>query len=61
MEPPTLEEPTTPRDPLPPKPDQAAPAPVSPTGSPTGAPETARSQQGAFLTTAQGVRVRDTD
>ncbi len=60
-EPPTLEEPTQPRDPLPPKPDGRAPEAVSPTGTPTGAPVDARAQAGAFLTTATGARLRDTD
>ncbi len=58
---PTVEEPRSPREPLPPKPDQQSPASVSPTGTPTGAPATARAQSGDFLTTAQGARVRDTD
>ena len=56
-EPPTVEEATEPREPLPPAPDQAQPAPVSP----TGADADDRQQQGAYLTTAQGVRLRDTD
>lgn len=60
-EPPALEEPTTPREPLPPKPDQRGPEAVSPTGSPTGAPATARAQSGQYLTTAQGLRLPDTD
>ncbi|MEU4806244.1 catalase [Actinosynnema sp. NPDC023587] len=60
-EPPSVTEPTEPREPLPPKPDQDAPETVSPTGAPTGAPKVANSQQGAFLTTAQGVRLYDTD
>ncbi|TQJ58815.1 catalase [Arthrobacter sp. SLBN-83] len=60
-EPPALEEPTTPREPLPPKPDQRGPEAVSPTGSPTGAPATARAQSGQYLTTAQGLRLQDTD
>ncbi|SNT42418.1 catalase [Rhodococcoides kyotonense] len=38
-----------------PRPDQSSPAPVGPTGS----PET-RTQDGTFLTTAQGVRLPDT-
>jgi len=59
--PPTLEEPTTPHEPFAPKPDQAAPEVVSATGKPTGAPETSRSQSGMFLTTAQGLRLPDTD
>ncbi|MDQ0849934.1 catalase [Arthrobacter sp. B3I9] len=61
VEPPTLEEPTTPREPLPPKPDQQGPVAVSPTGSPTGAPANSRAQSGAYLTTAQGLRLPDTD
>ena len=40
VEPPALEEPTAPREPLPPKPDQQGPEAVSPTGSPTGGPAT---------------------
>jgi catalase len=60
-EPPTVEEPTAPRDPLPPKPDQRSPESVSPTGTPTGAPATARAQSDAYLTTKQGVRQHDTD
>ncbi|WP_460770691.1 catalase [Mariniluteicoccus flavus] len=54
---PSVDEPTTPHDPLPPKPDQQGPEPVGPTG---GAPET-RAQQGAYLTTAQGARLADSD
>ncbi|GII81634.1 catalase [Sphaerisporangium rufum] len=60
-EPPSLEEPTAPREPLPPKKEQGAPPVVTPTGAETGAPVTAQGQQGAYLTTAQGVRLRDTD
>src|SRR3712207_297018 len=60
-EPATLETPLTPREPLPPKPDQQSPEAVSPTGSPTGAPDTARAQSGQYLTTAQGLRLRDTN
>ncbi|MDO3703050.1 catalase [Micromonospora sp. C28SCA-DRY-2] len=59
--PPTVAEPTTPHDPLPPKKEQAAPETRTPTGAPTGVPSTAKGQQGAFLTTAQGARLRDTD
>lgn len=58
---PTVEEPTTPQEPLPPKSEQDAPETVTPTGVPSGAPKTAKSQQGEFLTTAQGARLRDTD
>ncbi|GAB3933111.1 hypothetical protein GCM10027614_03450 [Micromonospora vulcania] len=58
---PTVEEPTTPHDPLPPKEEQGAPQTRTPTGAETGAPTTANGQQGAHLTTAQGARLRDTD
>ncbi|WP_433824535.1 catalase [Actinoplanes sp. CA-015351] len=57
----TLEEPTTPREPLPPKGEQGAPETRSPTGAETGSPAPVNSQQGAYLTTATGVRLRDTD
>ncbi|GAA2207309.1 catalase CatB [Nonomuraea monospora] len=60
-EPASLEQPTEPREPLPPKPDQTGPDTGSPTGEPTGAPQAAMAQTGAFLTSAQGVRLRDTD
>ena len=60
-EPPSLEEPVEPRDPLPPKPDQGAPETRTPTGARTGAPATAMGQQDAYLTTAQGLRLYDTD
>ncbi|GAA3290678.1 catalase CatB [Streptomyces cinereospinus] len=60
-EPPTVHEPTEPRGPLPPKPDQAAPATVSPTGVPTGADPGTRAQRDPYLTTAQGSRLYDTD
>ncbi|MFI7468761.1 catalase [Nonomuraea sp. NPDC049646] len=59
--PPELEEPTEPREPLPPKPDQTGPDTVSPTGQPTGASQDQMAQGGEYLTTAQGVRLRDTD
>ncbi|MGW7361461.1 catalase [Streptomyces sp. NPDC054802] len=60
-EPPTVEEPTEPRQPLPPKPDQTVPATVSPTGQETGAEQADLAQGGAYLTTAQGARLPDTD
>ncbi|QYC44102.1 Catalase HPII [Nonomuraea coxensis DSM 45129] len=60
-EPPSLEEPVEPREPLAPKPDQTGPDTFSPTGQPTGAPQDAVAQGGAFLTSAQGVRLPDTD
>ncbi|MEV1286114.1 catalase [Micromonospora sp. NPDC049679] len=59
--PPSLEEPTTPHDPLPPKKEQGSPETRTPTGAETGAPATANGQQGAYLTTSQGARLRDTD
>ncbi|MGW4370524.1 catalase [Nocardia takedensis] len=60
-EPAAFDEPTEPRPPLDPKPDQTGPAPMSPTGFDQGTPQRARAQQGAFLTTAQGARIPDTD
>ncbi|AXX29905.1 Catalase [Actinosynnema pretiosum subsp. pretiosum] len=59
--PPDLVEPTEPREPLPPKPDQGTPAHVTPTGADTGASPQLNSQQGAHLTTSQGLRLPDTD
>ena len=58
---PPLEEPTEPTPPLPPKADQTGPDTRSATGEETGAPLDARAQQGAFLTTSQGHRLRDSD
>ncbi|MGS2647430.1 catalase [Streptosporangium sp. G12] len=58
---PSLREPTEPRAPLPPKPDQSGPEAFSPTGQPTDVPAAARAQGGAYLTTAQGARLPDTD
>lgn len=60
-EPPSLTEPTDPRTPPPPKPDQAAPEERSATGTAVGKGDHARAQQGAFLTTSTGARLRDTD
>lgn len=60
-QPPTVEEPTEVRGPLPPKPDQDAPQTVSPTGQAAGADRAAMAQAGPFLTTAQGNRLPDTD
>ncbi|MDQ0681106.1 catalase [Streptomyces achromogenes] len=60
-EPVALEEATEPREPLPPKSDQGAPETVSPTGQPTGAEPARKAQSGAYLTTAQGTRLYDTD
>ncbi|MFJ6617673.1 catalase [Kitasatospora sp. NPDC091335] len=57
---PSVAEPTEPRAPLPPKPDQEAPAAVSATGRAAGA-DAARAQNGGYLTTAQGVRLPDSD
>ncbi|MEX5267741.1 catalase [Kocuria sp. CPCC 204721] len=58
---PAIEEPTAPRQPLPPKPDQGAPERVTPTGAPTDAPMSAMAQQGEYLTTAHGVRLTNSD
>src|SRR3954452_5064588 len=52
-EPPTLQEPTEPRDPLPPKTDQAAPETRTATGADLSADPRVRSQQGAHLATSQ--------
>ncbi|HEX4786815.1 MAG TPA: catalase [Actinospica sp.] len=60
-EPAQLAEPTKARPPLPPKPDQAAPAPLSATGRGGDADEDARAQSGRYLTTAQGARLPDSD
>lgn len=58
---PQVVEPTEPVEPLPPKADQSGPETVSPTGQPTGADQARVAQSGAYLTTAQGVRLPDTD
>ncbi|MFJ5798371.1 catalase [Streptomyces decoyicus] len=58
---PTVEEPTEVHGPLPPKPDQDAPQTVSATGQATGADRARMAQGGAFLTTAQGNRLHDTN
>ncbi|WP_328862967.1 catalase [Streptomyces sp. NBC_00306] len=58
---PPVDQPTEPQEPLPHKPDQSGPEAVSPTGKPTGASTSARAQSGAYLTTAQGARLYDTD
>ncbi|MFJ6698253.1 catalase [Streptomyces sp. NPDC091272] len=58
---PAAAEPTTPGPPLPPKADQRGPATVSPTGEPTGVDQEVVAQRDAYLTTAQGARLYDTD
>jgi hypothetical protein len=58
---PALAEPTTPRTPPPPKPDQRAPASVSPTGNDAGNPVAFNSHSGVYLTTAQGVPLAETE
>lgn len=60
-EPPTVEEPTEPRTPPSPKPDQDAPEAVTATGGRPDDGEPGRAQRGAFLTTSTGLRLRDTD
>lgn len=58
---PDFEEPTTPREPLPPKQDQGGPRPTTPTGAPSNDSREDQAQQGSWLTTAQGARLYDTD
>jgi len=58
---PSIDEPTTPREPLPPKPDQRGPAPTSPTGRSLDIDPSDEAQQGPYLTTAGGARLRETD
>ncbi|MBW1602022.1 catalase [Streptomyces sp. JJ66] len=60
-EPAPLQEPTRPRGPLPPKPDQRGPDTYTPTGEATGVDQAAVAQTGERLTTAQGVRLPDSD
>ncbi|MER6840200.1 catalase [Streptomyces platensis] len=60
-QPPTAEEPTEVRGPLPPKLDQDAPETVSCTGQATGVDRARMAQAGPFLTTVQGNRLPDTD
>ncbi|MFD3450718.1 catalase [Streptomyces sp. NPDC058691] len=59
--PPTVEEPVEPHAPLPAKPDQGVPTPLSATGRPDGPSRTVRAQDGSFLTDAQGTRLPDSD
>src|SRR5690625_1554257 len=59
-EPPPVAEPVEPRGPLPATPDQKSPRQVSATGKEAGAQD-AGAQAGAYLTTAQGLRLPDTD
>ncbi len=58
---PPLEEPVKPRIPLPPKADQRSPQLRTATAEVVEGPPSARSQQGEYLTTAQGARLYDTD
>src|SRR6201746_424088 len=58
--PPSLEEPTEPGTFPHPKPDQSGPEPHTATGAPDGA-QSDHAQEGDFLTTASGLRIRDTD
>ena len=59
--PPRVEEPTEPAEPLAPKDDQQAPQRRTATGSSTDVPASDVAQQGAWLTTSQGARLRDSD
>ncbi|OON82773.1 catalase [Streptomyces tsukubensis] len=56
-----VDEPTEAREPLPPKHDQRGPDTYSPTGRTTGARQRDVAQAGAYLTTAQGARLYETD
>jgi catalase len=60
-EPPTLEEPTEAREPLPPKADQTGPEVRTPTGALAHEDQAVNAQQGEWLTTSVGARLRDTD
>ncbi|HMT48635.1 MAG TPA: catalase HPII, partial [Dietzia sp.] len=55
--PPSVDEPTDPTGPPPPKADQKGATPFSPTGAESADPEDAARQQGRILTTAQGARI----
>ncbi|MEW1687386.1 catalase [Streptomyces sp. NPDC091265] len=57
----SVKEPAEPREPLPPKHDQRGPDTYSPTGHPTEVPQGDMAQGGAYLTTAQGARLYETD
>ena len=61
VEPPALAEPTAPHDPLPPKADQQGPETRTATGAATAVSPLDVAQQGAFLTTAHGARLTDSD
>ncbi|WP_426499154.1 catalase [Streptomyces sp. D54] len=58
---PPVDEPTRPQEPLPPKSDQRGPATMSPTGQDLAVDQAGMAQSGAYLTTAQGARLYDTD
>jgi len=58
---PSLEEPTTPRGPLPPKPDQTGPEVRTASGALANEDQAVNAQQGEYLTTSVGARLRDTD
>ena len=57
----SLEEPTAPHDPLPPKPEQDSPETVSPTGAETGADPMTAGPAGGLPHDVHGARLRDTD
>ena len=58
---PAVDKPTAAVAPPPPKPSQQGPETVTATGAATGAPAEAVAQQGEYLTTSQGTRLRTTD
>jgi len=58
---PSLAEPTSPRGPLPPKPDQTGPEVRTASGALANDDQAVNAQQGEYLTTSVGARLRDTD
>ena len=57
----SFDEPTTPREPLAPKPDQAGPEVRTASGALAHDDQAVNAQQGEWLTTSLGVRLRETD
>ncbi|MDH2414601.1 catalase [Nocardioides sp. CER19] len=58
---PSFDEPTEPRGPLPPKPDQTGPEVRTASGAVADEDQAVNAQQGEWLTTSVGARLRDTD
>jgi len=59
-EPPSLDEPTEPREPLPPKADQTGPDVRTATGAVANKDQAVNAQQGEWLTTSVGARTPTT-